>query len=267
MKYIVYELQRNGSKGEQALQIQRSLPIWTKSREFVYDGIYGTDTENAVRQFQEEMFLAVDGRVGETTGNALGLWRDVVQGFDASHYQTIDRNALEHDKITFCILKATEGATYQDPKFFKNSILAFQTGLDVGAYHYTSFKNSPFTEFENFYTTCRHTEVPFNFMYLDLEHRSTDLTNNEISDWVLVFMKLVDDFFPKATAGIYTSSNYLREMGLQGFNALSKYSLWAADWDSQPLVVPFESWTTWQYTAQGKLDGVDGYVDLNRRVI
>ena len=171
MKYIVYELQRNGSRGGQALQIQRSLPIWTKSREFVCDGIYGTDTENAVRQFQEEMFLAVDGKVGETTGNALGLWRDVVQGFDASHYQTIDWNALEHDKINFCILKATEGATYQDPKFFKNSILAFQTGLDVGAYHYTSFNNSPFAEFEKFYTTCRHTEVPFNFMYLDLEHR------------------------------------------------------------------------------------------------
>lgn len=60
-----------GDKGEVIKTLQRALGIHA-------DGDYGQITEKAVRDFQREHGLTIDGKVGKQTGKMLGLgyWRD-----------------------------------------------------------------------------------------------------------------------------------------------------------------------------------------------
>ena len=65
-------LSRRGSRGEEVKQIQTVL----KDRELYdgnIDGIYGSQTEKAVIQFQKQMGLTHDGIVGPKTLSAMGL--------------------------------------------------------------------------------------------------------------------------------------------------------------------------------------------------
>lgn len=65
-------LSRRGSRGEEVKQIQTVL----KDRELYkgnIDGIYGSQTEKAVIQFQKQMGLTPDGIAGPKTLSAMGL--------------------------------------------------------------------------------------------------------------------------------------------------------------------------------------------------
>lgn len=65
-------LSRRGSRGEEVKQIQTVL----KDRELYegnIDGLYGSQTEKAVIQFQKQMGLTPDGIVGPKTLSAMGL--------------------------------------------------------------------------------------------------------------------------------------------------------------------------------------------------
>ena len=65
-------LSKMGSRGEEVRQIQqklKSLGYFTSA----VDGIYGTRTQTAVRNFQRDNGLAVDGIAGPRTLSALGI--------------------------------------------------------------------------------------------------------------------------------------------------------------------------------------------------
>jgi hypothetical protein len=57
---------KKGSRGDEVKQIQSALGLNA-------DGIFGTQTENAVKKFQKENGLYVDGIVGKKTLNALNI--------------------------------------------------------------------------------------------------------------------------------------------------------------------------------------------------
>lgn len=63
---------RQGSTGEQVRVIQTKLKRWGYY-DGVVDGIYGSETANAVRYFQRKNGLTADGVVGPATLKALGM--------------------------------------------------------------------------------------------------------------------------------------------------------------------------------------------------
>ena len=63
---------RVGSRGEEVRQLQTKLKRWGYYSGAV-DGIFGSGTEAAVKQFQRKNGLTVDGIVGTATAKALGL--------------------------------------------------------------------------------------------------------------------------------------------------------------------------------------------------
>ena len=66
-----------GQRGHHVSKVQTML----KHQGFLHDsidGIYGHNTEQAVRKFQKSKGLPVDGRVGPATMNALERWRLVM---------------------------------------------------------------------------------------------------------------------------------------------------------------------------------------------
>jgi len=63
---------QRGSSGETVKLIQRKLSDWGYYTGKV-DGVYGSETERAVRYFQSKNGLAVDGKAGPKTLAALGI--------------------------------------------------------------------------------------------------------------------------------------------------------------------------------------------------
>jgi hypothetical protein len=262
--YVVYENQKLNSVGNQVKQIQIALPSWTSDKFLEVDGIFGSETASCVRAFQEEMGLYPDGIVGKDTGKALGVWANIEEGFDASHHNTILWDAIPIN-IKFAYLKATEGATYADSTFRKNASLAKSVGLDVGAYHFTKFANSPYLEASNFLNETFG--IDLSYLFLDLEYRQSGLNASAIFEWVTEFCKTISGVHPNTEIGIYTSKNYLKEIKLQSYTELNEYHLWAADWKEQPFVYPWEQWHSWQYTSTANVDWAEGNLDLNLRIV
>lgn len=64
--------------------------------------------------------------------------RDVVYGFDVSHYQpNVDFNAAYNNGgLRFVYIKATQGTDYQDPSFSQHYEDATNAGFIRGGYHY-----------------------------------------------------------------------------------------------------------------------------------
>lgn len=65
-------LSRLGSRGEEVRKIQQKLKNWGYYSGGV-DGIYGTQTQNAVKSFQRKNGLTADGIAGKSTLNAMGI--------------------------------------------------------------------------------------------------------------------------------------------------------------------------------------------------
>ncbi len=68
----VYSLSKYGSSGEEVKTIQKKLKNWGYYSGNI-DGIYGSQTLNAVKKFQQKNGLSVDGIAGPKTLSALGI--------------------------------------------------------------------------------------------------------------------------------------------------------------------------------------------------
>ncbi len=68
----VEALSKYGSRGDEVIQIQTKLKRWGYYNGSI-DGIYGTQTQKAVRYFQSKNGLTVDGIAGKKTLSAMGI--------------------------------------------------------------------------------------------------------------------------------------------------------------------------------------------------
>lgn len=83
-------LSKMGSTGNEVKSIQSVL----KEKGYYsgnVDGIFGTGTKNAVKQFQSDCGLSADGIVGEKTLKALGLNKQDNNGYSSSDFNLLAR--------------------------------------------------------------------------------------------------------------------------------------------------------------------------------
>lgn len=83
-------LSKMGSTGDEVKSIQSVL----KEKGYYsgnVDGIFGTGTKNAVKQFQSDAGLSADGIVGEKTLKALGLNKQDNNGYSSSDFNLLAR--------------------------------------------------------------------------------------------------------------------------------------------------------------------------------
>ncbi len=74
-----------------------------------------------------------------------------VKGIDVSHHQgEIDWQALRASGIRFAYIKATEGASFRDPRFAENWRRSREAGILRGAYHFFSLCKSGAEQAANF---------------------------------------------------------------------------------------------------------------------
>lgn len=88
---IVQALSKYGSRGSEVTQIQTKLKRWGYYNGNI-DGIYGSQTLEAVKYFQRKNGLAVDGIAGKNTLEAMGIFNST--GNSGSSSSSSDLNLL-----------------------------------------------------------------------------------------------------------------------------------------------------------------------------
>lgn len=184
-----------------------------------------------------------------------------VHGIDMSHYQgnVFWEHVGDNKKIAFVYLKATEGGDNVDSKYQKNIDLAHQYGLKVGSYHFYRPRIPQQQQLKNFLAQCRPDDQDLLPM-IDIETRS-GLEMEQFCDSLFKFLHLVEKAY-KQKPLLYTGMNFYNQV-LCG--RLDSYKLMIACYTKQePELGDGRDFEMWQYTAKGKLKGVNGYVDKSR---
>jgi lysozyme len=170
-------------------------------------------------------------------------------GIDVSHHQqAVDWPVIAASGIHFCFIKATEGASFVDPRFASNWQAAAQAGIVRGAYHFFHPGDSVTAQADLFLKTVRLEpgDLP---PVLDLEAPQEWITVPAADRAALALTWL--DTVEKAMQArpiVYLSAAFATNV-LQNPVALAQYPLWLALYTNQPSPIvpkPWSKWTFWQ---------------------
>ena len=174
----------------------------------------------------------------------------------SSHNGKINFECVSGAGIDFVIIKASEGAAFRDSRFASNYDSAKDNGLAVGAYHFFRFDVDGTLQARNFVETIgdRDFDLP---LVTDVEEHG--------NPYVFLRSKVVRqlrDMVDELTALEYRVMIYTNKDGYYKFikDNFDDYPLWLCSLNRRPEL----DWTIWQYSHWGKVDGIQGDVDLNR---
>lgn len=190
-------------------------------------------------------------------------------GIDVSKWQgEIDWDKVKNDGVEFAIIRAgyrgsVTGAIIEDPYFQANMKGAENSGIPVGVYFFTQAVN----EVEAVEEASAVLELVQQYkldypIYIDTEGAGGSGRADSLD---AATRTLVCEAFCRTienggyTAGIYASRNWYNNQ-LETAR-LDNYNIWLAEYRSVPLYQGY--YNMWQYTSKGKVDGIQGNVDLN----
>ena len=195
-----------------------------------------------------------------------------ILGIDVSHHQgNINWQLVANDGKVFAFCKATEGRTYQDPRFIANMTGGMNAGIVMGAYHFARpDNNTAIQDADNFLATASN-YIGGGFLppVLDLEdpNSSTHLdqlfTSSQLTAWVQAWLDRVENQTGVKPI-LYLSSHYAYYLS----TSLTSYGLWIAKPGTSPTTPPNNTgnWNDWlfkQYSWNGSVNGISGNVDLD----
>lgn len=197
----------------------------------------------------------------------------VMKGIDVSSWQQdIDWKKVKASGIDFVILRAAYTSTadanyYIDTYFEKNYKEAREAGLQIGAYIYTSAYNISEIEanIKDLLVTLggKTFELP---IYIDVE---TESRQTQIGKEALTkIVRRGCDILREAgyQPGVYTSMAWFRKYVDADVLAADGNEIWLATWLNDPETYDYSDFCiTWQYASDGKVDGIDGDIDMNWR--
>ena len=182
-----------------------------------------------------------------------------VTGIDVSnHTGQIDFGKIKEQGIDFVYIKATEGTDFTDEKFQTNFQNATINAIPVGAYHFFKFNSDGRKQAANFLQNIKDKKLDLPLV-LDVEEWDNTLKKKpkEIVEEIRDFIDEVGKT-RKDRVIIYTN-----ESGYQKYieGNFDKYAIWICSFNDQPNIVA--EWTFWQHSHKGRLEGAEGWVDVN----
>ena len=188
----------------------------------------------------------------------------MINGIDVSTHQgKIDWAKVKKAGIDFAMLRSSFGwnSSGVDKQFFNNVEGCNANGIPFGAYHY-SYALTPENarlEADFFLRIVKDTGVSLP-LYLDFEDKKQRALPVEKQ------VAIIEAFLERVTAagykaGLYMSKNSLEVLKKRNEPLLEKYSIWAAQWNSH--LTYSGNCDIWQYSSEGKVDGIATAVDLD----
>lgn len=182
-----------------------------------------------------------------------------VRGIDVSHHQgAIDWARVAKDDVAFAYIKATEGGDHVDTRFAENFAAAQAVGIAVGAYHFFTLCRSGAEQAANLLAN-----VPLAPGMLpvavDLEYEGNcsarppaDVVKKEVETFVEIVEAATG-----APSVFYVTYGFYKDY----YAVLPERSLWTRWIVWHPP--KDQDWLFWQYHDRGRVDGIEGDVDLN----
>ncbi|OPZ84451.1 MAG: Lysozyme M1 precursor [Firmicutes bacterium ADurb.Bin419] len=184
------------------------------------------------------------------------------RGLDVSNHQgVIDWRKVESQNFSFVYIKATEGKDYID-KFFKdNWINSKQAGLRTGAYHFFTFGSKGIEQAMNFINIVPNDNDSLPPV-IDVEFggNSKDIPDREqLKNELKVFIEQIQSNYNRIPIIYVTYEAY--SMYIQ--DDFKECKIWIRDIFKYPQLKDNREWAIWQYCNRGRVEGIDGFVDLN----
>ena len=196
-----------------------------------------------------------------------------MKGIDVSSHQgTIDWSKVK-SQIDFAIIRLGYGdnATYQDDKqFFNNVNGCIANGIPFGVYIYSYAKNLTGSEsIQSEIDHCKRllsmiNQKPF-CVYIDMEDEKYqyNLGKTTLTNFAIEFCKQITSSGYRA--GVYANQNWFQNYLNPSTIASYGYSIWCAKYsDNKPNIS--SNYDIWQYSASGRINGIDGDVDMDTMV-
>lgn len=190
-------------------------------------------------------------------------------GIDVSKWnKEIDWDKAKAAGVEFAIIRvgyrgAATGALVVDPYFEKNMEGAIRAGIPVGAYFFTQATNvvEAVEEASMVVSLCGQYDITYP-IFIDTEGaggngRADGLEMEARTQVCKAFCTTVDNAGYRA--GIYGARNWFNQM--LDMDSLNNYVIWLAEYRDVPVYQGY--YHMWQYTSGGKIDGIEGKVDLN----
>lgn len=185
------------------------------------------------------------------------------QGIDVSLFQGyIDYSRVKSAGIQVVYIKASEGTTIIDPYFRTNYDNAKAQGLKIGFYHFVRARNEEdaIREAEFFHSVISGT-TPDCRLAMDFEVFD-GLSVERINQISFAFLQKLQELTNKECV-VYSDAYNARTVFSR--ELASTYPLWIAEYD---VGIPsstgnWEEWIGFQYSDRGRIDGIDGNVDLD----
>ena len=190
-------------------------------------------------------------------------------GIDVSKWnKEIDWDKVENAGVQFAIIRAgyrgsVTGSLVEDPMFVTNMKGAQAAGIPVGVYFFTQAVDEKEAVEEASAVIELIRDYRLNYpVFIDTEgaggNGRADSLDAETRTLVCeAFCRTIEN--AGYTAGVYASRNWYNN-NLQTAR-LENYHIWLAEYRSVPLYQGY--YKTWQYTSKGKVDGIEGRVDMN----
>lgn len=195
----------------------------------------------------------------------------MIEGIDVSNWQgKIDWAKVAKTDAKFCYIKATEGVAYTNPNFSHDWKASKTNHVLRGAYHFFDPTKSAEDQVDHFLDTVGSQQEDQLPPMLDLEGNKWNSIPSQaripmVTSWLDgVEHKL--GVAPMIYLGFYFARDVLKTVARP---ELSRYRLWLANYNnvvSPRVPEPWMSWTLWQYTSSGSVDGIEGKVDKNKFV-
>lgn len=190
-------------------------------------------------------------------------------GIDVSKWQgDIDWDKVKASGVEFVMIRAgyrgsKTGALVEDPNFLVNIRGAKRAGLKVGVYFFTQAVNEveAVEEASMVLALCEGYDLEYPVI-IDSEGaggegRADALDAETRTKVCAAFCETIDN--AGYEPGVYASRSWYNAN--LDVKKLDKYRIWLAEYRSTPLYSGY--YDMWQYTSKGRIDGIEGNVDLN----
>lgn len=190
-----------------------------------------------------------------------------VLGIDVSTWNgNIDWNKVKASGVSYVIIRtgyrgSTQGALVEDNKFRQNIQGATNAGLKVGVYFFTQAINEVEAVEEASMVLGQIKGYKLAFpVFIDVESsggRADGLSTSDRTKVVNAFCQTIQNNGYRA--GIYANKTWFTNK--LNTSALSGYKIWLAQYNS--TVTYKGRYDMWQYSDKGKINGINGNVDMN----
>lgn len=206
-----------------------------------------------------------DGSETDSSANLypVSVDKGVACGIDVSVWQgKIDWDKVGKTNVDYAIIRAGYGdlSTQKDKYFEANMEGAKKAGIDRGVYWY-SYADSPedaVLEAEACYEVIKDYQFEYP-VYFDIEDPIfASMSNQEVTAIVNAFCNTLQD--KGYYVGIKSYANFLN-LRIDP-SVYSSFDVWVAHYGvSKPSFK--NHFNMWQFTNEGKIDGINGYINLN----